>query len=319
MPAGTPDAVPVDREHRRGARLGRVRLRLAHQRVRCRRAGALRRRRRAGHRARRPASGARARARPSTSGSAPASSTCSTPARASASPDRLAPRRRGGGRPAGRCRPSGVSPPPVGRAPSPVLRATSAARRTTRPTSLAGLTHEPTPAAPADHGSHARPGAAGPALAHPARGVARGDARGPPPRHLAAHRAVRAAVGPRHRDQGDRRDRRVPRVRAAAPAAPPRRAVGRAGRCHHRSPRARRRAARGGAHHQAPAVLAALPLAVQPVAAPRHRDAPHRRARRAARAPAPRRLLLGRRVAVEHPVPTRRGDVRRVPRRRRDG
>ena len=43
-----------------------------------------------------------------------------------------------------------------------------------------------------------------------------------------------------------------------------------------------------------------------------------RRARRAARAAAPGRLLLGRRVAVERAVPAQRRRVRGVPRRRRD-
>ena len=72
------------------------------------------------------------------------------------------------------------------------------------------------------------------------------------------------------------------------------------------------------ARHPAPPLLAPLPRAVLPDAAPRHRDPPRRRARGAARAAAHHRLLLGRRVAVEHPVPTRRGRVRRVPRRCRD-
>ena len=78
------------------------------------------------------------------------------------------------------------------------------------------------------------------------------------------------------------------------------------------------RAASRRARHRAPEVLAPVPRAVHAGAAPRHRDAPRRRARRAARAPAQRRLLLGRRVAVEHAVPPRRRRLRRVPRRRRD-
>ena len=64
---------------------------------------------------------------------------------------------------------------------------------------------------------------------------------------------------------------------------------------------------------RAPEVLAPLPRAVLAGAAPRHRHAPRRRARRAARAAAHRRLLLGRRVAVEHALPPRRRRVRRVP------
>ena len=50
-----------------------------------------------------------------------------------------------------------------------------------------------------------------------------------------------------------------------------------------------------------PAVLAALPRALQPEPAPRHRRAPHRRPRRAPRAPAPRRLLVGRRARCPTP------------------
>ena len=72
-------------EHRRGARLRRVRLRLADQRVRPRRRHPLRCRRRAGHRARRPAPGPRQGRDDLGPRSARASSTCSTPARASAS------------------------------------------------------------------------------------------------------------------------------------------------------------------------------------------------------------------------------------------
>ena len=79
-----------------------------------------------------------------------------------------------------------------------------------------------------------------------------------------------------------------------------------------RARRPRRRAARRAPHHPAPAVLAALSRAVQPGTAPGHRPAAGRRARRAARPPAPGRLLLGRRVPVQHAVPTRR----RAPSRR---
>ncbi len=127
-------------------------------------------------------------------------------------------------------------------------------------------------------------------------------------------------LGLRHRHQGDR----PPRWRSASTtcSAPLQRLdvpVRRARRRHHRAApttdgeRARRRAG-----HPAPAVLAALPRAVLPDAAARHGDPPRRRPGRAARPAAPRRLLLGRRVAVEHAVPARRRRVRRVPRRRRD-
>ena len=63
----------------------------------------------------------------------------------------------------------------------------------------------------------------------------------------------------------------------------------------------------GSADHPAPAVLPALPLAVhRPVAAAPARPAAGR-ARRAVRAAAPGRLLLGRLLAVQHAVPPRRG------------
>jgi hypothetical protein len=45
---------------------------------------------------------------------------------------------------------------------------------------------------------------------------------------------------------------------------------------------------------------------------------PHRRPRRPARQAAPRRVLVGRRLAVQHPVPPRCRRVRGIPRRRRD-
>ena len=77
-------------------------------------------------------------------------------------------------------------------------------------------------------------------------------------------------------------------------------------------------AARPGADHPAPAVLAALPRAVLLDPARRHRQPAARRAGRAARAAAHRRLLLGRLLALQHAVPPRRRRVRGVPRRRRD-
>ena len=104
-------------------------------------------------------------------------------------------------------------------------------------------------------------------------------------------------------------------LRMLQPARP---ALRRAVRHRQRPRRHRRRAARRLPHHPAPAVLAALPRAVQPVAAPGHLDPADRRPRRAAGPPAPRRVLVGRRVAVEHAVPARRRRVRGIPRRRRD-
>ena len=81
---------------------------------------------------------------------------------------------------------------------------------------------------------------------------------------------------------------------------------------------ARRRGDRARAGHPAPAVLPALPVAVQPRPPARQPAEDPRRAGRAARAAAPGRVLLGRRVAVQRAVPAQRRRVRGVPRRRRD-
>ena len=99
------------------------------------------------------------------------------------------------------------------------LTARVAARRTDGP-------------AGADHGHHGRHGpaaarcadrsrAARPAVGRPARGVAGRPARRPPPRHLKARRALRAARRPGVRRQGDRRAHRPAGVRPAAPARAP--------------------------------------------------------------------------------------------------
>ena len=164
-----------------------------------------------------------------------------------------------------------------------------------------------------------RPRPARPAVGHPAGGVAGRPAGRAAARHLPARRAVRPARrGGRTRS---RRSARRPRSAstaccASSTASRCRRVeavgvvTGRAGR--------RRRAARGGADHPAPAVLAALPRAVlqtlRPDTATRLLDA----LAAAARPAAPRGLLLGRLLAVEHAVPPGRRRVRRLPGRRRD-
>ena len=76
--------------------------------------------------------------------------------------------------------------------------------------------------------------------------------------------------------------------------------------------------ARPGPGDPAPAVLAALPLAVHPRRPPGHGQPARRRDGRAHRAAAPDRLPLGRRLPVQHAVPPRRRLLRRLPRRRRD-
>ncbi len=84
----------------------------------------------------------------------------------------------------------------------------------------------------------------------------------------------------------------------------------------HRTDRRTRRPAR----HPPPRLLVAVPLAaVGPRPAhPLSRRAPPRCPRRAARAPPPGRVLLGRLLAVEHVVPPRRRSAVGVRHRRRD-
>ena len=124
-----------------------------------------------------------------------------------------------------------------------------------------------------DHRRPARPRPARPAVVDPAGGVARGPARGPAPRHLAAHRPLRQGLRPR-----SSRSRRSRTTWPAAsttccgccrswtsPASSPFGVI--SGRTD-----AGRRGARRLPADPAPAVLAALPRAVQPDAAARHRQ-----------------------------------------------
>ena len=111
---------------------------------------------------------------------------------------------------------------------------------------------------------------------------------------------------------------RAPRVQ---PAAEPRggRDAGRRGGRRRQRPRHReRRRARSGADHAAPRLLAAVPHALRARQRPRPAPAAARRGCRAARPAPPRRLLLGRLLALEHALPPRRRRARRLPRRRRD-
>ena len=138
------------------------------------------------------------------------------------------------------------------------------------------------------------------------------------PRPLAPRGADRAPRRPGVRRQGDGRGHRVPRVPAAArPAADGAAGRGAAGR-RHRPRRRRRRGAAGRAADRAPAVLAPLPQPVLPRPLRRQPAVAGRRARRAAGAAPPRRVLLGRRVALQRAVPPQRRRLRRLPRRRRD-
>ena len=159
-----------------------------------------------------------------------------------------------------------------------------------------------------------------PAVADAARGVAGRPARRATTWHLAARGALRAARGLGLRDQGGRRAL-SPSASTACCASLERLdvPVRRGGRRRPRPRRARRRRPLEPALvTRAPAVLAALPRAVLPDAAPGHRRPAARRAVGAAGPAAPRRLLLGRLLAVQHAVPPRRRRVRGLPRRRRD-
>ena len=169
----------------------------------------------------------------------------------------------------------------------------------------------------AHRGQPAGPGPPRAALVGAARGVDRAR-RAPAARALAPRGADRAARRQHLCGQGDGRGHRVPRVPAAArPAADGAAGGGRAGRGHRPGRRARR-GAPGRAAHPAPAVLAALPQPLLPRAERRQPAVPGRRHGGAAGPAAPRRLLLGRRVAVQRALPAQRRRVRGVPRRRRD-
>ena len=109
------------------------------------------------------------------------------------------------------------------------------------------------------------------------------------------------------RAQPAARARRRGRSRWSTPSAPS--SIG---------PRTTATELRGSADHPAPAVLAALPLAVHRARPARAAGPAARRAGRAVRPAAPGRLLLGRLLAVEHPVPPRRRRAGGLPGRRRD-
>ena len=159
-----------------------------------------------------------------------------------------------------------------------------------------------------------------PALARPARRVAERHPRRAAPRHLPPRRAVRRPVGPgasrsrRSRPSMARREYELLRNlhRLDVPCVEP------FARDHRpdRTPTASRSTPCLVTRH----LQFSLPYRAlfTQIAAPGHRDPARRRPGRAARAAAPRRLLLGRRLAVEHAVPARRRRVRRLPRRRRD-
>ena len=168
----------------------------------------------------------------------------------------------------------------------------------------------------ADHRGHHRPRVARPALGDPAGGMAVGGSRGAAARPVTTHRALRQPVRPRHRRQGDRRDGRLPRVRDASQPPAPGGAVRDPHRRHHRTHGPVGPCPQLGARHRALGLLTSLPRPVQPVHAPRNGHASDRRSGGSARAPAPARLLLGGCVPVQHAVPTRRGGLRRLPRRR---
>ena len=170
-----------------------------------------------------------------------------------------------------------------------------------------------------DHRGPPRPRTARPSVVDSAGGVARRPSGRSPPRHLPARRALRAAVGPGAGRQGDQGRPRPPRVRHAAQPRPPGRALRRAVRRRHRPGHGRRRAARRRAsspgtcssrcptarcfsQNLRPDTAARLIDALAVLLVRLHLD----------------RLLVGRRLAVQHAVPPRRGRLRRLPRRRRD-
>ena len=119
-------------------------------------------------------------------------------------------------------------------------------------------------------GGHTDPGTAGPALAHPAGGLAGREPGRAAPRHLPPRGALRApgrfviAIKETVRARGPAR---IPHAAQAGPAG---RALRGAGSRHHRPHHADGDAAGPGAGHPAPEVLPALPCLVLPEAAPGH-------------------------------------------------
>src|SRR5690606_28166904 len=157
-----------------------------------------------------------------------------------------------------------------------------------------------------------------PALGGAARRVGHGAAGHAGPGHPPPRRPVRRLRSPALRAEGAA----GPAGRAGVPApAGTGGAVGagrRGGGRGHRPHDAGGRAARRRAHHRAPALLAAVPGAVQPAQPERPVGAAARRPRPAAGPGPPRRVLLGRLLAVEHAVPPGRRRAGGLHRRRRD-
>ena len=142
----------------------------------------------------------------------------------------------------------------------------------------------------------------------------RGRARDPPPRR--SLRRVRGRAGAEAvRPQGAAARAGPSRVPAAARPRRRRDAGGRCGRCR----LGPRRRPRRDPDHPPPRLLAPVPDPLRARQRPRPAPAAARRGRRAPRPPAPRRVLLGRLLALEHALPPRCRRARRVPRRRRDG
>ena len=171
----------------------------------------------------------------------------------------------------------------------------------------------------ADHVCPRGPGAARPALVDTAGGVACPTPGGAAAGHLPAHRPVRPVGRLRVRVQGDPRADRRAGVRPAPGPGADRLSLGRGGGGRRRPADRGRGAARIGADHPAPAVLAAVPGALLAHPSAGDDEPAARRARRPDRADAPDRLLLGRLLAVEHAVPAGRGRLRRLPGGRGDG
>ena len=242
----------------------------------------------------------RRRARPSTSRPSRATCTCSTPRPASASALTEPPESRG------------TAGPQPGAGPAPFRP---------RVALVGARPHEPGTVPCRSLRRTRRPGPARPAVARCRSRSGRRRSWSALPRGISRHVVRFVRLGGRASTRSRRSARRSRRARVR-----PARASSSASTCpcvepvgvvtgrttHDGEPLDAR------AGHPAPAVLAALPRAVLPDAAARHGRPADRRAGRAAGAPAPGRLLLGRLLAVEHPVPPRRRRVRGVPRRRRD-
>ena len=153
---------------------------------------------------------------------------------------------------------------------------------------------------------------------HTAGTVAAGAPGRAAPRHLPPRGAIHHRWRRRLRRKGGRRAPGDPRVPAAARPHASGHPVRRAHRSHHRPLLHRWGTTRTDHPHPPPAVLTAVPVPVPFRCASGDRHAAARCPRRPVGTAAPGGIPLGRHLAVERVVPTRRRGLRGLSSRRRD-